>query len=220
MNTKPETGNRKPETKRQKPKISGLRSHISALLIALFALSAVKSSAVTAFYQRGYNSDGTPQTNKIVLTAYPPAVNGVTVLGTNIIFGAYAITNQPDATGFFSNSIFGGTYKYTVPALGFSTFATIPETTNYISLALCLTNAPVISPASGYAIITNWLGYSPPAGTYSGITTALGFSPATNNPGTNTIVFVGSITGSTNASGYYTNFTYTLTTNTINYQIR
>jgi hypothetical protein len=205
---------------RHQHQATSIKAVLVLLVFALFALSAVKSSAVTAFYQRGYNSDGTPQTNKIVLTAYPPAVNGVTVLGTNIIFGAYAITNQPDATGFFSNSIFGGTYKYTVPALGFSTFATIPETTNYISLALCLTNAPVISPASGYAIITNWLGYSPPAGTYSGITTALGFSPATNNPGTNTIVFVGSITGSTNSLGYYTNVQFTLTTNTINYQIR
>ena len=43
---------------------------------------------------------------------------------------------------------------------------------------------------------------------------------STNNPGTNTIVYVSGVAGITNASGYVTNLTVTLTTNTIKYQIR
>jgi len=193
---------------------------MKTILLTLALFVSIAAFAVTPIYQRGYNSDGTPQTNAVVLSAYPPAVNGVTVLGTNIIFGAYAITNQPDVTGYFSNSIYGGTYRYSVPALGFATFATIPETTNFTSLALCLTNAPVINAVGGYAIITNWLGYAPAVGNYAGITNALGFAPATNNPSTNTIAFVSAVSGITNASGYVTNLTVTLTTNSIYYQIR
>jgi len=178
-----------------------MKKILSLILIG----AALTAQAVTPFYQQGFNSDGTPQTNPVVLQAYPPAVNGITIIGTNIIFGAYAITNTPNASGFFSNNIYGGTYKYTIPALSFSTFATIPETTNYASLSLYLTNSPVVGAAGGYAIITNWLGYAPfnPAA----------YQPATNNPGTNTIAYVSGVSGITNASGYVTNLSVTLTTN-------
>lgn len=189
-------------------------------LALLFLLIARAGSALTPFYYRGYNSDGTAQTNNVVLAAYPPAVNGITVLGTNIIFGSYAITNTPNASGYFSNNIFGGTYRLTIPALSFSTFAVIPETTNFTALATCLTNAPVINAVGGYAIITNMLGYAPAIGTYAGITNSLGFGPATNTPTTNTIVYVSAVSGITNASGNVTNLLVTLTTNTIYYQQR
>lgn len=182
------------------------------ILASILTVAALTVNALTPIDYQGYNSDGTPQTNKVVLTAYPPAVNGITVLGTNIIFGAFAITNQPNASGYFSNSIFGGSYKLSIPALGFDALAKIPETTNVVSLAFCLTNAPVISPASGYAIVTNWLGYAP----FNPAT----FQAATNNPGTNTIAYVSAVSGITNASGYVTNLSVTLTTNTIYYQIR
>jgi len=204
---------------------SAFRFSLFAFTVFAFSISVF---AVTPFYYRGYNSDGTAQTNPVVLAAYPPAVNGITVLGTNIIFGAYAITNTPNSSGFFSNSIYGGTYRLTVPALNFATYAVIPETTNYNALSMYLTNAPVINAVGGYAIITNLLGYAPfnPASytpatnSFEGIVSALTYTPATNTPATNTIVYVSAVSGITNASGNVTNLSVTLTTNSIYYQQR
>ena len=173
-------------------------------LLSILTLATV-CPAITSYYYSGQNNDGTPQTNYFTLQPWPPTAQGITIYGTNIIFGAAIITNTPNASGFFSNSISPNTYKVQVPALGLAAFANIPDTTNYAALASYMTNSPIVSGGvGGYAFVTNYLG----------------FAPATNNPGTNTIVYVSGVAGITNASGYVTNLTVTLTTNTIKYQIR
>ena len=181
---------------------------ILSLLVILCSLAA---PALTPFYYSGVNSDGTPNTNTVTMQPYPPAVNGFTVIGTNIVYGFATITNQPNANGWFSNSIYGNTYKVTQS--GNSFFVAIPETTNYTGLAFYATNqASIAAPAGGFAVITNYLGYTP--------FNLAWFQPATNNPGTNTIAYVSAVSGITNASGVVTNLSVTLTTNTIYYQIR
>ena len=55
-----------------------MKKFIRLALLPLFAFT-ISAFAVTPFYYRGYNSDGTAQTNPVVLAAYPPAVNGITV---------------------------------------------------------------------------------------------------------------------------------------------
>jgi hypothetical protein len=175
------------------------------LPILLILSNFTVARALTSYYYSAQNNDGTPQTNYFTLQPWPPAAQGITIYGTNIIFGPYIITNTPNASGFYSNGISPNTYKLQVPAINLAAFVSIPDTTNYISLASYMTNSPIVSGGvGGYAFVTNYLG----------------FAPATNNPGTNTIVYVSAVSGITNASGYVTNLTVTLTTNTINYQIR
>ena len=242
-------------------------------LLPIFLL-AQSAFAGTPFYFSGQNADGSPQTNPVTVRAFPPNINGFTVYGTNIIWGAGYFTNTPNASGFFSNSLLPNMYQFSVPALGQNFYANIPDTTNYYSLATYLTNANVVGtifpgyvansysgvtnaltfapatnsaggiifalgftpPTNNYAGITNALKYlpatngaalaysllpfTPPTNTFVGLTNVLGFGPATNNPAVNTIVYVSAVSGITNASGYVTNLTVTLATNTINYQQR
>jgi hypothetical protein len=194
-----------------------MKTYLALLLVTL----GLTVHAGTPFYYSALNSDGTAQTNPVTFQPWPPAVNGITVYGTNVVLGAYIITNTPNASGFFSNNLIANTYKFSIPALSFSTYAVIPDTTNYTHLGLYLTNSPVITGSvGGFGLVTNYLGYTPPPNTYAGITAALTYVPATNNPGTNVVIYVSAVSGITNASGYITNLTVTLTTNTINYQIR
>jgi hypothetical protein len=180
-----------------------MKNKILLILLILSVFSHAR--ALTSYYYSAQFPDGTPQTNYFTLQVWPPAAQGITIYGTNIIFGPYTFTNTPNASGFYSNSISPNTYKLQVPAINLAAFVTIPDTTNYIALATYMTNSPIVSGGiGGYAFVTNYLGYV----------------PATNNPGTNTIVFVSAVSGITNASGYVTNLSVTLTTNTINYQIR
>jgi hypothetical protein len=111
------------------------------------------------------------------------------------------------------------TYKVFCPATGLGFFATIPQTTNTLPLANYATGLPVTYPSSSlYYYITNALGGSPSLANYSSVVTALGFVPATNNPATNTSVFLTSVSVVTNASGVATNVLLTFGTNTLNYQ--
>jgi hypothetical protein len=89
------------------------------------------------------------------------------------------------------------------------------------------------SALSGFSLVTNWLGYTPPPNTwagilaalgytpptnnYSGITGALGFTPAPNNPQTNVVIYISSLTAQTNASGATTNVIPNFSTNNLIY---
>ena len=211
------------------------------LQLVILAL-AISANALTPFYFSSLNSDGTPQTNQVLMQAYPPTANGFTVYGTNIVYGSGVITNNPSATGFFSNSVAPNQYKFTITALGVSFFAVIPDTTNYQPLSMYLTNAPVVSvPFAGFvvssyssvsnalkfvaatnggAVSYSQLPYTPATNSFSGIVSALTYTPATNNPATNTVVYVSNVAGITNDSGYITNLTITLATNVLYYHQR
>lgn len=151
--------------------------------LILFALLApLLALATTPFYYSGKNPDGTPQTNQVLLQAWPPAVNGVTIYGTNIIWGSVLIiTNTPDATGYFSNSVYPNTYRVSIPALGSQGFAKIPDTAVAMNLAFYMTNAPVVSGNLGSAaLINSLLGYTALSSNSAAVIAALTYTPMTN----------------------------------------
>ena len=87
--------------------------------------------------------------------------------------------------------------------------------TNIPNLALQFTAA-----TNGAALSYSQLPYTPPTNTYAGLIAAFGFIPATNNPATNTAIYVTGVSGITNGSGVLTNLVVTTVTNTINFQQR
>ena len=193
-------------------------------IITLLLLAGVNAFALTPFYFSSYNSDGTPQTNQVLMRAYPPTLNGFTVYGTNIVWGGGYVTNTPNSSGFFSNAVAPNQYQFTIPALSANFYAVIPDATNYLSLAIYLTNAPVVgNSVGGFAIVTNLLNYlpatnggaisisqlpfTPITNTYAAVTNVIGFVPATNG---------GTIANSqlaTNQLAYYGNAAGSFTTN-------
>src|ERR1700741_1656204 len=165
-------------------------------LFITLALLLVTSLQATPFYYIALNADGSAQTNYVTMQSWPPNGSGFTTYGTNIIFGANAIyTNVPNASGFFSNWLYPGLYRVSIPAKNAGFFANILDTTNYASLAFYATNTPPTQTGgSGFTIITNWLGYTPVAPTFPGVTNALGFGPTTNSLyATNPVIYVSSV---------------------------
>ena len=127
----------------------------TALLIALTV------EAITPFYWSSLNNDGTPNTNTLLMSPYPPSENAFTVIGTNIVFNR-TMALVPNASGFISNNAFANTYRVldTNSNLGF--FVVLPDTTSYQSLALYATNvANYQSPLTTYGLVTNLLGFAP-----------------------------------------------------------
>ena len=157
---------------------------ITKKILALICLSLVTCQlslfAITPFYFKSFNADGTPQTNLVTMQAWPPAASW-SVNGTNLIYGAGIITNTPDATGFFSNAVFANSYRFQIPALNTVFYATILDTPNYLPLTVYITGAPVsLAPLNNYQLVTNWLGFAPATNNAAGIISALQYAPATN----------------------------------------
>ena len=48
------------------------------LLSILFCIATLPALALTPFYFSAYNADGTPQTNQVLMRAYPPTAQGFT----------------------------------------------------------------------------------------------------------------------------------------------
>lgn len=173
----------------------------------------------TPFIGQFYQFNGQPVTNVCTMTAFPSG-NAWTVYGTNLVFGNVTITNTPNASGLFTNWAYPNLYRLQFAGITGSLYVQLPDTTNWMNLALCVTNAPTVggTPLNSYGTITNWLGFPPATNTYSGITAALGFLPATNTaPVTNTLIYVSGVSAITNASGVVTNLNLTYTTNTLIY---
>ena len=177
---------------------------IALLTIAFATFNAV---AQTPFYFSMPINGGLYQTNPVTFQAWPPTANGFVVIGTNIVYGANIVTNTPNATGFFSNSLYPNSYRVFMPDLNAAFFVTIPNTTAYASLSVYITNAPVSTPFAGYAV-----------GTFSGITNSLGYWPATNNSLFVTNIWVSSITTYSNGVGAATNVTANFSTNILRFQ--
>lgn len=201
--------------------LRGRVAALASLLLCAFALTA----RATPFYFQGFNSVSNAITSQIGVTFWPPTDRPWTVYGTNIIYGGNILTITPNSSGFSSNWMFPGTYQFIDTNLNAAFIATIPDTTNYQSLALYVINQPVFSGISmnSYQLLTNLLGfapasnslsgitsalgYTPPTNSYSGLTNALGLAPATNN--TSGITFAlgyipptNTFSGLTNALGY------------------
>ena len=165
----------------------------------MLSLSAFAGTTTPYFYS-GQNADGSPQTNPVVATAWPPKASGFSIVGTNIVYAGLSITNQPTPTGVYTGALAAGTYQFTIPAYNLSFYAAIPNVTLTNNLSLYVTNVPINSvPATGFSVITNMQGYQSLPTTF------------TNNLTTN--VFVSSVSGITNASGYVTNLNVAFGTN-------
>jgi hypothetical protein len=202
------------------------------LLFILFLLLALGAMAQTTFTYAFLNPDGTPNTNKVGMTMYPPSVQ-LTIAGTNLVWGQYGVTLTPFTNGCGTNTVEPGTYNCLMTNANIGFVVQIPVTASIFPLANYVTNGAAVA-LSAFQFITNMLGYTPAPQTYSGITTGLGFNPATNSnsgitnalgyiPATNTwsgitnalgyIPPTNSFTGLTNALGYQPATNYSFSTN-------
>lgn len=174
-------------------------------IVILALMVATGSLPATPWFQTFYNPDGSPQTNALTFTAYPP-VNTWVVVGTNMYYGAQTTTFTPNSSGYVSNQIAPNVYSVLFSNLNSGFLVNILNTTNVLPLSTYVTNVPTVSGVAfnGYGMVTNWLQ----------------FAPATNRPATNTIVYISGFTGITNAAGVVTNYTLTYGTNTTYYQQR
>jgi len=162
------------------PKSETLRLAI-ALLISSFC--PLLSSRATPFFIQGFQSDTPALTNQIGVSYWPPNDHPFTVYGTNIIYGGNIVTITPNSSGYASNWLYPGTYRFYFTNLNAAFVAVIPDTTNFNSLALYVTNVAGFSGVglNSYGVVTNLLGLAPATNSTSGIEAALGYVPATNN---------------------------------------
>ena len=210
-----------------KPATFKPRLLVSAFSLQLLAF-ALAPSAFSAYLQPwvyyGIDQTGAPLTNAITISSWP-ATNQIVGLGTNIV-GSVAYTYTPNTNGYVSNSIAPGNYRLQISGYtGGVPFGIVSNASpqNLSQVA----NLPVVTflnftlaqfsdaGTMAYESTNNWARNS-----YWGATNALHFAPATNSPATNTLVYVSAVAGITNASGYLTNLTVTLRTNTIYYPQR
>jgi hypothetical protein len=199
-----------------------MKNLFKIILLMLLATLPVIAITPTSFTFQFYDANGQPNTNYTTMQGWPPSSGGVTVVSNVIVWAGASqmITNQFQGTNTLgTNSAMPNNYQVLCPATGLGFFVTIPQTTNLLPLASYATGLPVTYPSSSlYFYVTNALGFQPAAATFAGITNALGYFPATNNPATNTIIYLTGVTGTTNGSGVVTNIVTTTSTNTINYQ--
>jgi len=178
-----------------KSKIQSLRNGGASVLASLLVLATVlwpliSVRALTPFYYQGFLANGAPQTNTIYVSQYPANATQFSIYGTNIIFGGNVTNFTPTATGFATNALFPGQYKFYVTNLNASFLVNIPDTLLTNSLALYLENPATVSSGaglSGFQIITNLMGMIPAnaantndfaRATLAGITNALAMIPA------------------------------------------
>jgi hypothetical protein len=147
-----------------------------------FAFCIFNCSA-TPFFIQGFQSDSPALTNKIGVAFYPATGSQFVTYGTNLIYGGNIVTITPNGSGYSSNWLYPGTYRFYFTNLNASFVADIPDTTNFNSLALYVTNIAGFSGVglNSYGVVTNLLGLAPATNTTAGIEAALGYVPATNN---------------------------------------
>lgn len=177
--------------KTERVKIKLGRKFALAALLQFFI--CIFNCEATPFFIQGFQSDSPALTNQIGVAYWPPSDHPFSTYGTNIIYGGNIVTITPNASGYASNWLYPGTYRFYITNLNAAFVAAIPDTTNFNSLAMYVTNVPGFSGVglNSYGVATNLLGLAPATNSYAGIVSALGFAPATN-----------SFIGSTNALGY------------------
>lgn len=151
--------------------------------ILLSAFCGPRSAFSTPFFIQGFQSDSPALTNQIGVSYWPPSDHPFTTYGTNIIYGGNIVTITPNASGYASNWLYPGTYRFYITNLNAAFVASIPDTTNFNSLALYVTNVPGFNGVglNSYGVVTNLLGLAPATNSTPGIEAALGYVPATNN---------------------------------------
>jgi hypothetical protein len=156
---------------------------LAAALLFLPFSPLIFNCAATPFFIQGFQSDSPALTNQIGVAFWPPNDHPFTVYGTNIIYGGNIVTITPNGSGYSSNWLYPGTYRFYFTNLNAAFVANIPDTTNFNSLALYVTNVSGFSGVglNSYGVVTNLLGLAPATNTTSGIEAALGYIPATNN---------------------------------------
>ena len=172
----------------------------------IFISLALCLSAIgqTAFNTRLMNSDGSPYTNNVQLSVYPPSDNAVTIVGTNfVIGGAQTLTFTPTAFGNLTGIIMPGQYLFTMPSNNLSCYLNIPQVSTNIQLFSCAVSVPVVFQSSTL---------------FSFITNSLGYTPAPLNLATNSLNFVTGVNIMTNNAGTVTNIAFVTTNITIKYQ--
>jgi len=107
------------------------------LLASIFHLLALDA---TPFYIQGFQSDNPALTNQVGVSYWPPSDHPFTIYGTNIIYGGNIVTITPNTSGYSSNWLYPGTYRFYFTNLNAAFIANIPDTTNFNSLALYVTN--------------------------------------------------------------------------------
>lgn len=153
------------------------------LLALVFGFWTLDFGLSTPFYIQGFKSDSPALTNQIGVSYWPPSDHPFTVYGTNIIYGGNIVTIIPDSNGYASNWLYPGAYRFYFTNLNAAFVAVIPDTTNFNSLALYVTNVASFSAAglTSYGVVTNLIGFPPATNSTTGIEAALGYVPATNN---------------------------------------
>jgi hypothetical protein len=153
-----------------------------AVLLLHFAFFILHCPA-TPFFIQGFQSDSPALTSQIGVSYWPPSDHPFTIYGTNIIYGGNLVTITPNGSGYSSNWLYPGTYRFYFTNLNAAFVANIPDTTNFNSLALYVTNVSGFSGLglNSYGVVTNLLGLAPATNSTSGIEAALGYVPATNN---------------------------------------
>jgi hypothetical protein len=151
-------------------------------LLLHFAFFAFNCPA-TPFFIQSFQSDSPALTSQIGVSYWPPSDHPFTIYGTNIIYGGNIVTITPNGSGYSSNWLYPGTYRFYFTNLNAAFIANIPDTTNFNSLALYVTNISGFSGVglNSYGVVTNLLGLAPATNSASGIEAALGYVPATNN---------------------------------------
>jgi hypothetical protein len=145
---------------------TGISCFLAFLVLTLVALP---SRAITPWYLKlanATNGTGAQSLTATLLTPPTSSDSPFTVNGTNLIFGGNSTSNFTftlDSSGFVSNALYAGTYQFILPNYNAMFIVQIPDTTNYQSLTLYVTNLPVFSgiALSSYGLITNLLGFDP-----------------------------------------------------------
>lgn len=177
--------------------------------IFLILALVIKAHALTPFFVQLFQSDGAINQSQIGVSVWPPTDSPFVTYGTNLVYNGNIETIVLNGSGYGTNSLFPGTYRFYITNLNAAFVAVIPDTLVTNSIALYVTNLPGFSGVglNSYGVITNQLGFAPATNSFKGMTNALGYMPATNsNSG---IVFALGFTpatnnynGITNALGY------------------
>ncbi|MGH8023108.1 MAG: hypothetical protein ACRED1_05985, partial [Limisphaerales bacterium] len=150
-----------------------MRKFYLIFLAGLIAGTAMGQTGLTGIAAGPFlDSTGQPITNQVLMYAWP-VVSQWALVGTNIVWEAAVVTNQPNImanqivpgpAGYFTNELFPGNYAVKVPALGPQVFfyAAVPSSPAQVPLSSCVTDVPVFFlESSAWDYATNLFGGEP-----------------------------------------------------------
>lgn len=154
---------------------------ITSIILTLFT-TLVVCEALTPFTFHLVKDDGTAMTNICSMTPYPQKTYGVTLLGTNIVFGATGINLTPNSNGDGTNFAMPTRYRIFETNSGLGFIVNLPDVTATNPLAIYVEGVPVIYQSSSlFGFITNAIGGVPVISNWPSVLGAIGFQPLTNS---------------------------------------